>query len=406
MANIAPFVFWQLLDNNGDPLSGGKVYTYDAGTTTPKVTYTDENETAQNTNPIILDSAGRADVWLGEGSYKFVLHDADDNLIDTVDDITGGVARDAISYDITSSTNITETYDNARIYADGSLTLSPLPAADAGDGFEFLVKNIGSSNVTIDPDLSETINDAATFTLVPNASVRVSCDNDEWYTFFEIGDDTVTTAAIQDDAITTAKIVDDAVTPDKIDINSGTDAVITASDEILFSDVTDSDIVKKDTVQGILDLVTGIVKQVVVVDMGTASTTSTTIASDDTVPLVTEGGQLWTGTITPTSASSTIIVFGKFNLGMVSGGQYGVALFNGSGTCIGTGKGLGDSTGLIQYVATAYDSPASTSAQTYELRGSRAEGSGGTLYLGDSSTARYGAGANAEKIFLVEVDLT
>lgn len=38
------------------------------------------------------------------------------------------------------------------------------------------------------------------------------------------------------------------------DINDRTDTVITAADEIIFGDVTDSNLMKKDTVQGILDL--------------------------------------------------------------------------------------------------------------------------------------------------------
>jgi hypothetical protein len=58
------------------PLVGGKLYTYAAGTTTPKVTYTDATETTPNTNPVILNSRGEADVWLGLGSYKFVLTDS------------------------------------------------------------------------------------------------------------------------------------------------------------------------------------------------------------------------------------------------------------------------------------------------------------------------------------------
>lgn len=58
------------------PLVGGKLYTYEAGTTTPKVTYTDATETTPNTNPVILNSRGEADVWLGLGTYKFVLTDS------------------------------------------------------------------------------------------------------------------------------------------------------------------------------------------------------------------------------------------------------------------------------------------------------------------------------------------
>ena len=50
---------WQFFDNNGNVLSGGLLYTYEAGTTTPQTTFTSRSGTIANTNPIILDSAGR-----------------------------------------------------------------------------------------------------------------------------------------------------------------------------------------------------------------------------------------------------------------------------------------------------------------------------------------------------------
>lgn len=67
---------WQFFDNNGNPLAGGLLYTYAAGTTTPQTTYTTAAGNVANANPIVLDSAGRIanQVWLTEGvSYKFEL---------------------------------------------------------------------------------------------------------------------------------------------------------------------------------------------------------------------------------------------------------------------------------------------------------------------------------------------
>ena len=49
----------QFLDNNGNVLSGGKIYTYEAGTTTPLATYTSSSGNTAHTNPIVLDAAGR-----------------------------------------------------------------------------------------------------------------------------------------------------------------------------------------------------------------------------------------------------------------------------------------------------------------------------------------------------------
>ncbi len=72
--------FPQFFDNSGDPLSGGLLYTYAAGTTTPKATYTSAAGDTQHTNPIVLNSVGipsSGPIFL-EGSYKFVLHDSND----------------------------------------------------------------------------------------------------------------------------------------------------------------------------------------------------------------------------------------------------------------------------------------------------------------------------------------
>jgi hypothetical protein len=75
------------LDNNANPVSAGKLYTYLAGTTTPQPTYTDVNLTVANANPVVLDSAGRATVFLSGTSYKFVLTDANDVPIWTQDNV-------------------------------------------------------------------------------------------------------------------------------------------------------------------------------------------------------------------------------------------------------------------------------------------------------------------------------
>lgn len=81
----------RFFDNNGDPLAGGKVYSYEAGTSTPKNTYTDSTGSTANANPVILDADGYANIWLDTGDYKIVLTDADDVTIFTTDDVPGAV---------------------------------------------------------------------------------------------------------------------------------------------------------------------------------------------------------------------------------------------------------------------------------------------------------------------------
>jgi|688.fasta_scaffold228429_1 hypothetical protein len=80
----------QFFDNSGVPLNGGLIYTYGAGTTSPVSTYTDSSAATNNTNPIVLDSAGRtpAQIWLTAGAaYKFVLQTSTGVLIKTDDNI-------------------------------------------------------------------------------------------------------------------------------------------------------------------------------------------------------------------------------------------------------------------------------------------------------------------------------
>ena len=87
--SLSPTPKLQFFDANGDPLAGGLLYTYAAGSTTPLTTYTDSTGVSANTNPIVLDSRGEANVWLGAAIYKFALYSATNVLIWTVDNING-----------------------------------------------------------------------------------------------------------------------------------------------------------------------------------------------------------------------------------------------------------------------------------------------------------------------------
>lgn len=85
---------WQFFDSNGVPLSGGRLYTYAAGTTTPLTTYTSSDGLTANANPIELNSAGRVsgttEVWLEiTAAYKFILKTTDDVQLWSADDISG-----------------------------------------------------------------------------------------------------------------------------------------------------------------------------------------------------------------------------------------------------------------------------------------------------------------------------
>lgn len=95
--SLSPFlgVGGQLFDNNGNPLAGGTIDTYLAGTTTNAATYTTSAGNIAHTNPIVLNGAGRipsGEIWLlFNTSYKFVVKDSLGALIGTFDNI-GGVS--------------------------------------------------------------------------------------------------------------------------------------------------------------------------------------------------------------------------------------------------------------------------------------------------------------------------
>ena len=120
----------QFFTNTGSVLTGGKLYTYAAGTTTPQVSYTTSAGTVARTNPIILDAAGRVaeggEIWITSAAYKFVLRDSTDVLIATYDNISG---IGASSYQINNFTG------------DGVLTAFTLSAASFGEDFTFVYIN-------------------------------------------------------------------------------------------------------------------------------------------------------------------------------------------------------------------------------------------------------------------------
>ena len=124
-------VGWQLFDANGVPLSGGKIYTYEAGSTTPVATYTTYTGATNHTNPIVLDSAGRVpggQVWVvGGNSYKYILKTSADVSIATydnvpsagssnisVDDFTGNGST--VAFTLSASPN---TENNLQVYING-----------------------------------------------------------------------------------------------------------------------------------------------------------------------------------------------------------------------------------------------------------------------------------------------
>lgn len=102
MATLLPNGRMQICGYSGTPsvwgpLVGGKIYTYIAGTSTPKATYTTAAATVENENPVELDARGEATIFWS-GSYKIVVRDADDNVLYTVDNVDTSIDISEIDY--------------------------------------------------------------------------------------------------------------------------------------------------------------------------------------------------------------------------------------------------------------------------------------------------------------------
>jgi hypothetical protein len=137
--SLSPTPKLQFFDLNGAPLSGGLLYTYAAGTTTPLASYTDSTGLIANTNPIVLDSRGEANVWLSGAIYKFALYTSVGVLIWTVDNINGSTFASNATGDGTTTAfsvvngftaiYINGVYQNRNTYTvtSGTVTFSQAP---------------------------------------------------------------------------------------------------------------------------------------------------------------------------------------------------------------------------------------------------------------------------------------
>jgi hypothetical protein len=135
----------QFFDANGAPLTGGLLYSYLSGTSTPATTYTSRDGTTNNTNPIVLDAAGRtpAEIWLDGGVlYKFLLKSSTYVQIGSYDSIPA----------INDTTNISNLITVAGTNALTGLATPTLGGYAAGAQFSFIAQNTNTAAVTIDID--------------------------------------------------------------------------------------------------------------------------------------------------------------------------------------------------------------------------------------------------------------
>lgn len=178
MAVIIALPRFRALDANGDPLSGGKVYFYEAGTSTPKDTYTDSGAGTPNANPVVLDSEGYADVW-GSGTYKIVVKNSSDVTQFTVDNveasgsvISDGTVTNAKLADMAANTIKARVGSTSGTPEDVALSASQVigrdstgnvDALDVGNGLQAVSGSLRVGG-TVAAGLSATSYNAGTFT--------------------------------------------------------------------------------------------------------------------------------------------------------------------------------------------------------------------------------------------------
>lgn len=162
MANflISPKDIYSAIDDNGNPLTGGQLFTYIAGSSTPADTYTNASGNTKNDNPIILDSRGEAPVWLDDTMvYKFVLrYPASEGgaIIRTTDNITAnnGGGGAGISF-VTHADSDTITLDGLGT-AGSPLTANAIISSITSNALGITTSGGGGMYVA---DLSEAIAD-------------------------------------------------------------------------------------------------------------------------------------------------------------------------------------------------------------------------------------------------------
>lgn len=193
----------RFIDANGDPLDGGTLYFYDAGTSTPRTVYTDKDLLTVLGSSCVLDSGGypttdgntKTLIHTGTTDYKVILKDGDGNTIATHDNIKGALDTSSFSttYAIGTSPVVSKTAAYTILTSDkgkhfacdptgGAFALTLPSAVLAGDGFIVYVShNADSSNpVSVLPAGNSSVGGKSAYTVGRRESAMFVCDGANW----------------------------------------------------------------------------------------------------------------------------------------------------------------------------------------------------------------------------------
>lgn len=294
---LAPVCQGQAIDVNGNPRTGGKIYTYLAGTSTPTATYTTEAGVTPHANPIILNSLGYTPnpIWLTSGlSYKFVETDSADVVIRTIDNIDG----------------VNDTTQTASEWFDSGFAPTYINATS------FSVSGDRTSTLQIGRRLKTTNTGGAIYSTITNSvfgavtTVTVTNDSgtlDAGLSAVAYGLLSVTNPSVPATYVKTGLATASGLTMSTSRILARTTASTGAieektGDEIVGMISTPIPLAKGGT--GVA--VTRQLAKTSTATRATVGTGTTLIPGDDTIPQITEGDEYLTISFTPTSATSTL----------------------------------------------------------------------------------------------------
>jgi len=162
--------------------AAGLVYTYSAGTTTPKTTYTDSGGGTPNANPVVLDASGQAAIW-GSGSYKFVVKTSAGVTITTDDNYA--------SFGTGAANTVT---DSTFLIADNSdatkLAAFQCSGITTGTTVTMTVPNLGNGTLALSDaaqsfSLGQRTSTTALTSTAASIAVNLALNNDFSHTFTE-----------------------------------------------------------------------------------------------------------------------------------------------------------------------------------------------------------------------------
>jgi len=411
--------------------SGAKIYTYEAGTSTDKASYSDQALTTPNTNPVIADSNGEAVVWLNDdGLYKIVITDSADVAIST-DDNQGTVAALTTaegaynlvpngSFETNTGNNGTPTGWALAITGASTIQIDTASTIHGDSALEFVGGASGAGTATsgfFEVQASKEI--GIRFSLIASAATVNQTVTMLWYTAAQAAASTASTTIYNVTTTAPTSWAEQILTATpgsdvkfaKVEISGSADAGTTSYDDVIVSYsspiATEAEaFLGTDTFKALTPAVmTGRQVQVVNVQDGAVATGTTVMPDDNSIPQITEGDEYMTLSITPKSATNKLKIDVVFFGASTAAISLTAALFQDSttGALAATSRWDSNANAYATINFSYYMTTGTTSATTFRVRAG-SDTSNTTTFNGVSSGRLFG-GVAASSITITEIQV-